>query len=133
MKPLSMYFTSAAAGTFSVIFLLAGGRYASEIIPEWVGQLTWAALVIAGSAVCGYLLPEKPWRWGAMVIGIQPVMAAAILYAVGELENPSSPIGGIGALFIFMIIALMISPIPVFASYLGAAIKKRFLPFLFRG
>ena len=132
MKPLYVYFLAIAVGSISILFLLLGGRYALDLIPEWIGKLTWVTIVINGSAVCSYILPEKPWRWGAIIVVVQPVLAAIILSIVGALENPSSSTGGTVALFVFIIIALMISPLPILASYLGAAIKTKFLPFLFR-
>ena len=125
MKAPLIYIVATIVGTVSITFLLVGGWYASELIPEWIGQLTWFALVILGSAWCGYLQPHRAWRWGAVVIGIQPVIALIIFYFVGELLNPSSSTGGMVAISLFVMLALLISPVPILSSIFGAAIRKR--------
>lgn len=124
MKPLRVYALAATVGSFCVLFLMLGGRYAG-IVPEWAGQLAWLVLVLSGSGLCGYLHPHNAWRWGAVVIGVQPLVVVAVSYVVGELEHPSSSMGGMVAVAIFSTLALLISPLPILASSLGGAVRKR--------
>jgi hypothetical protein len=125
MKTRSVYFLALTFGTLSIVFLLVGGKYASEIIPESVGLLTYLILFFGGAALCGYLQPDNPWRWGLVIAVVQPVIAVVILSVTGEFENPSNSTGGMVAFVLFIFIALIISPFSILASKLGAVIRKK--------
>jgi hypothetical protein len=115
-----MYGVAAALGVICVALLAIGGRYFSSVVPEWAAQLAWLAIVLGGSALCGYLRPVRAWRWGAVIVGVQPPCAAVLLLLVGELSKPSSSMGGPVAVLIFAAVMAFVSPIAMLASYLGS-------------
>jgi hypothetical protein len=122
-----MYGLAAALGATCALLLGAGGRYLSDLIPEWVGQLSWLALNTVASAVCGLLNPHRAWRWGAIVIGVQPVCLFLLAGAVGELRHPTSSTGGMVAVAGFTLVAVLVSPLPILASHVARRKRARAL------
>ena len=118
-----MHTMAAALGVACFALIALGGRYASAVIPEFLGQLGWLTLTCAGAAFCGSRAPDRAWRWGAIVIGIQPVCLLLLLAVTGELANPTPSTGGLVAVAVFTVLALVISPLPILASHLSA--RKR--------
>jgi len=115
-----MFSTAAAIGVGCFLILWAGGQYLANVGPEWIAQLLWLLAVVGGSAACGYLAPDRAWRWGAVVAFIQPVAAFVILRFVPSPADTSSSTGGMVAVAIFTVLAVMASPLAILASH-GAA------------
>jgi hypothetical protein len=118
-----MYGIAAAIGVACVAGLAIGGHYLASVVPEWPAQLVWLVVVLGGSAFCGYTSPDGAWRWGAIIVGIQPPCLFLILLAVGELAKPSSSMGGMGTVVIFTTFMVFICPLAALASQLGARRK----------
>ena len=115
-----MHFKAAALGVACVASLAIGGRYLVSVVPEWVAQLVWLVVVLGGSALCGYRSPQRAWRWGAIIVAVQPPCVFLLLAVVGELTKPSSSTGGMVAMGIFTALMAIIGPIAALASQLGA-------------
>lgn len=116
-QTIGMYGLASSLGAASVLLLVFGVQYTSSFLPEWVAQLGWLVLSILASAICGFLKPERGWRWGAVVIGIQPVCMYFLMAAVGELSIPTSSTGGKVAVGIFVGMAVFVSPFTILASH----------------
>jgi hypothetical protein len=120
--------TLALAATLGIACPLAlgiGGWLFGATVSEWAAQLVWLAVVLGGSAVCGYRSPERAWWWGAIIVGVQPPCVFLLLLVVGELAKPSCSTCGMPAVFIFTFFMGFIFPFAVLASHLGA---RRRLP-----
>jgi hypothetical protein len=117
------YGIAAAIGVVCFAGLVTGGNYLASVVPEWVAQLVWLVVVLGGSAFCGYRSPDGAWRWGAIIVGVQPLCLFLLLLAVGELAKPSSSMGGMGAVVIFTAFMVFICPLAALAGQLGAQRK----------
>jgi hypothetical protein len=118
-----MYGIAAAIVVACVAGLAFGRHYLSSVVPEWVAQLAWLVVELGGSAFCGYRSPDAAWRWGAIIVGVQPPCVYLLLLAVGELAKPSSSMGGMVAVAIFTMFMMFICPLAALASQLGARRK----------
>ena len=110
---------AAALGAACAVSLGVGNVVLGGAVPEWAAQLAWLAVVLGGSAACGYRTPERAWRWGAVVVGVQPPSVFLLLLAVGEITKPTSALGGMAAVLIFGFFMLFVCPVAMLASYLG--------------
>ncbi len=117
---------SAAMGVGCFLFLAIGGQYLQHRVPEWIPQLLWVVLVAGGSAYCGYRNPDRAWRWGAIVVGVQPLAALALIPALEALnKTPKSSTGGMAAVAIFGVIAVVFSPLAILWSQWGSRQARR--------
>ena len=110
---------AAALGAACAVSLCVGNVVFGGAVPEWAAQLTWLAIVLGGSVACGFRTPERAWRWGAVIVGVQPPCVFLLLLVVGEITKPTSSLGGIAAVFIFGFFLLFVCPVAMLASYLG--------------
>jgi len=115
-----MYGVAAAIGAACLASLMIGGWYLGTVVPEWVAQLTWLAVVLGGSAVCGYLRPRHAWRWGAIIVGVQPLCLYVLFLLIDESSKPSSAFGGMAAVYIFGFFMVFVGPLAMLASHGGA-------------
>ncbi len=122
-----MYGIAASIGVACVLFLIAGGHYAGDAVPEWVGQVAWLALMTIGAAVCGFLKPVRAWRWGAVIIAVQPLCIFLLAAAVGELARPSRSTGGMVMVIISTVVSAFVSPFPILASHTAGYVRSRWL------
>ena len=118
-----MFRVAALLGAACALALAAGGRYFSGVVPEWAAHFAWFTVVLGGSAACGYREPVRPWRWGATIVGVQPVCVFVLLH--GELTHPSSSTGGMVAVAIFSVLMALLAPLAMLASYLGSRASPR--------
>ena len=67
------YVLSAAMGLalWIMVAMVTGKREPWDANVYWTGAYP---LAVIGSAFLGYLFPEKPWRWAAMVMLMQLVV-----------------------------------------------------------
>jgi len=81
----------------------------------WDSSIYWTAtypLAIAVSGLFGYVLPERAWRWGLVVMLAQALTLALAASSFGLL-----PLG----LFMFAVLAVP----PMIAGHLAAGIRLR--------
>ena len=121
---MRMYGIAAAIGVACIAGVATGGNYLATVVPEWVPQLVWLLIVLGGSAFCGYRSPAGAWRWGAIIVGVQPLCLYLLLLAVGELAKPSGSMGGMAAVFIFTSFTVFMCPLAALASHVGAGTKS---------
>jgi hypothetical protein len=119
-RAVRMYGIAAAIGVACVEGLAIGGHYLASVVPEWAAQLVWLVVVVGASGFCGYRSPDGAWRWGAIIVGIQPPCLFLLLLAGGELAKPASSTGGMVAVAIFTTFMVFICPLAALASQLGA-------------
>jgi ABC-type multidrug transport system permease subunit len=122
---MQMYLVAAAIGVMCAVSLAVGGRYFAETIPEGAAQLSWVAIVLGGAAICGYVRPGRAWRWGAVIVAVQPVCVFVLLLVAGELHNPSGSTGGMAVMVIFGLFAALFVPLAILASLAGASARAK--------
>lgn len=120
-----MYGIAAGIGAACVLLFSATDLLGDGVLPGWVWPLVWLALTTVGAALCGWLKPVRPWRWGAVVVAVQPVCLLLLGAVTGELLSPSRSTGGMTALFIFTVLSVFISPLPIAASAIAGRVRKR--------
>jgi len=99
----------AGAGLWLATTALSGRREA------WDSSLYWSAaypLAIAAGGMLGYLAPDRPWRWGLVVMLAQAVTLAGLASSFGLL-----PLG----LVMFAVLAVP----PMIAARLAAGVRMR--------
>lgn len=87
----------------------------SDRIEAWDAPLYWKAtyplgMVLAG--VLGYLVPEKPWRWGLALMlaqGVMPVFGGA----------------GVGLFPLALVMLAVLAVPPMLAALLGSRLRLR--------
>jgi hypothetical protein len=109
--------SSTAFATAAVIGIVLWftGAVLSGHREVWDSGLYWVLfypLAIGASALLGYLFPERPWRWAAMLFAAQFL---AMLLRSGEIGS-LAPLG----LVMFGVLALP----AVFAASLAARLKR---------
>jgi hypothetical protein len=119
-----MYRLPAGCGVACFVLLTVGGYLVSDVVPEWVAQLTWIALATVLSAVCGYRDTRLGWQAGAVIMGIQLACFVVLMLATGELIHPSSSTGGLVGLFIGTTFVALVSPIPILFGQLGSWARR---------
>ena len=117
-----MYRVAAAIGAVSA--LLLGSINVVVSIPESVAHLGWLVLVLGASFVCGWVHPVQAWRWGAVIVGIQPLAVFVLLLLVGEITSPSTSTGGLAAVVIFSIFMVPMCPLAALVSQLGGWARR---------
>ena len=123
---MRMVGVSAAIGVGCFLIVALGGQYLQRSVPEWIPQLLWVVLVAGGSAFCGYRNPDRAWRWGAIIVGVQPLAALVLIPALESLSNsPQSSIGGIAAVALFAVVAIIFSPLAMLWSRWGSRLATR--------
>lgn len=122
-----MYGIAAGVGAACVLLFSATDLLGDGVLPAWIWPLVWLTLTTIGAALCGFLKPVRPWRWGAVVIAVQPVCLLLLGAVTGELWNPSRSTGGMFALFIFTVLSVFISPLPIVASAIAGRVRTRLL------
>ncbi len=120
-NPTRTFSLAATLGIACALCLSVFGWLLAATVPEWAAQLVWLAVVLAGAAVCGYRSPERAWRWGAIIVGVQPLCVFVMLLVVREPAKPSSAFGGMAAVFIFTFFMVFMFPLAALASHLGAS------------
>jgi len=74
---LLAYISSALAG----LFLWAVMAMASGKREPWDASIYWTVaypLAVMGAAILGFLFPERPWRWAAVLMLMQFVVMIAM-------------------------------------------------------
>lgn len=97
VRPTTFAFAAAIAGG-AILWLLTAGI--SGRTEAWDSPLYWTVtypLAIGLAGGLGYLVPEKPWRWGLAVMLVQAVVLAIAASGFGLL-----PLG----LILFAVLAL---------------------------
>ncbi len=120
-----MYGIASGVGAACVLLFSATDLLGGGVLPGWVWPLVWLALTTVGAALCGWLKPVRPWRWGAVVIAVQPVCLLLLGAVTGELLNPSRSSGGMVSLFIFTVLSAFVSPLPIIASVVAGRVRAR--------
>ena len=86
--------------------------------------LQWPALVLIASFACGYRMPERAWRWGAIVVGVQPLVYFLCLLVDGEITSSTRSTGGLVAWFIVSVVMSVLSPAAVLSSHVSARVRN---------
>jgi len=104
-------------------FELSDRCHLSGIIGAAALVAAWLALTLLGSLVCGYVRPARAWRWGATVMGVQPVYL--VVRSIGQLADPANSYDAVRALVALSMVAAVLSPLAMLASHLGSHLRSR--------
>jgi hypothetical protein len=83
----------------------------------WDTDIYWTVsypLAVIGSAVLGFLFPERPWRWAAMLM----LMQFVVMIAMGS---------GLGLWPLGLIVLAVLATPAALASVLAAKLRRRTL------
>jgi hypothetical protein len=120
-----MYGIAAGIGTACLLLYSATGLLGDGVLPGWIWPLSWLTLTLVGAALCGFLRPVRAWRWGAVVVAVQPVCFLVVGAATGEVLHPSRSAAGMLALVIFTVLSAFVCPLAILASYAAARVRAR--------
>lgn len=67
-------------------------------------------IMFGAAAIAGFIVPDRPWRWGILVVSLQPIALFT--------QGPSSPLSAVGVFFFLVFIAIAIG-----CAYLGKAAR----------
>ena len=84
----------------------------------WDARLYWSSglpLMALASAAAGWLAPQRPWRWGLLIMAPQPL----VLF----IQNPSGGMLPLG-LIVFLVLSLPCILAALLGSWLGRLVSK---------
>jgi len=134
MQPETQELPSTLSAPQSVALAVAMGVVAYAIIdatpwftgmgiPQGAVQLLWLLFVMLGSGASGWLRPERPWRWAAVLLATQPVLMLLVTLIRGEPDNSPATIPARTSVFIASVFIATVSPFALIAA--GAMASKR--------
>lgn len=134
MQPETQELPSTLSAPQSVALAVAIGVVAYAIIdatpwftgmgiPQGAVQLLWLLFVMLGSGTSGWLHPERPWRWAAVLLVTQPVLMLLVTLIRGEPDNSPATIPARTSVFIASVFIATVSPFALIAA--GAMASKR--------
>lgn len=134
MQPETQELPSTLSAPQSVALAVAIGVVAYAIIdatpwftgmgiPQGAVQLLWLLFVMLGSGASGWLHPERPWRWAAVLLVTQPVLMLLVTLIRGEPDNSPATIPARTSVFIASVFIATVSPFALIAA--GAMASKR--------
>ena len=134
MQPETQELPSTLSAPQSVALAVAMGVVAYAIIdatpwftgmgiPQGAVQLLWLLFVMLGSGASGWLRPERPWQWAAVLLATQPVLMLLVTLIRGEPDNSPATIPARTSVFIASVFIATVSPFALIAA--GAMASKR--------
>ncbi len=120
-----MYGIAAGIGAACLLLYSATGLVGEGVLPGWIWPLSWLTLTFAGAATCGFLRPVRAWRWGALVVAVQPVCFLLLAAVTGEVLRPSRSAAALLALLIFTVLSAFVCPLAILASYVAGRVRAR--------
>lgn len=114
---------AAALGVVAYAIIDATPWFTSRGIPQGAVQLLWLLFVMFGSGLCGWLRPERSWRWAAVLLAAQPVLMLIVTAIRGEPDDSPETIPARTSVFIASVFIATVSPFALIAA--GAMASKR--------
>lgn len=114
---------SAALGAVAYAIIDATPWFAAMNIPGGAVQFLWLLFVMFGSGLCGWLRPDRPWRWAAVLLTVQPVLMLLVTAIRGEPDNSPATIPARTSVFIASVFVATVSPFALIAA--SAMASKR--------
>lgn len=84
----------------------------------------WVVLSTLAAAACGFAKPRVSWLNGALLMAAQSATLFTVLALHGEIVRPTCASGGIITWFVWTVLGLIVTPLPVVASFIGARIGR---------
>jgi hypothetical protein len=107
---------AAALGLVAYALIDAIPWLRGQGIPQGAVQFVWLLYVTGAAGVCGYLMPERPWRWAAILLAVQPLYMLAITLVRGEPDASPDTIPARTSVFIASVFIVTVSPFPLLAA-----------------
>jgi hypothetical protein len=121
MPPSRAAALAVAFGLVGYALIDAIPWFSARGIPQGAVQLLW--LMMAAAGLCGYLSPVKAWRWGALVLAVQPLFMLGLTLVRGEPDASPDTIPARTSVFIASVFIATVSPFTLLAS--SALASKR--------
>lgn len=123
MPPSRAAALAVACGLVGYAIIDAIPWFSARGIPQGAVQLLWLMLMMAAAGLCGYLSPVKAWRWGALVLAVQPLFMLVLTMVRGEPDASPDTIPARTSVFIASVFIATVSPFTLLAA--SALASKR--------
>lgn len=114
---------SVALGVVAYAIIDATPYFASVGVPQGAVQFLWLLFVMFGSGLCGWLRPDRAWRWATTLMFTQPALMLIVTAIRGEPDNSPETIPARTSVFIASVFIATVSPFALIAA--GAMASKR--------
>jgi polyferredoxin len=93
-------------------------------VPQGAVQFLWLLFVMAGSGWCGWLNPNRAWRWAALLLATQPILMLLITAIRGEPDSTDATIPARTSVFIASVFIATVSPFALITAAAMASKRK---------
>ncbi|MBL0938385.1 MAG: hypothetical protein IBJ03_05805 [Gemmatimonadaceae bacterium] len=114
---------SAALGLIGYTIIDAIPWFRAQGIPQGAVQFGWLLLMMAAAGLVGYLSPVRAWRWGALVLAVQPLCMLILTLVRGEPDATTATIPARTSVFIASVFIATVCPFTLLAA--SALASKR--------
>lgn len=114
---------AAALGVVAYAIIDATPWFAAQGIPQGAVQFLWLLFVMFGSGLCGWLNPDRAWRWATVLLATQPLLMLVVTAIRGEPDDSPATIPAKTSVFIATVFVATVSPFALIAA--GAMASKR--------
>lgn len=114
---------AVALGVVAYAIIDATPLFAAQGIPQGAVQFLWLLFVMFGSGLCGWLHPDRAWRWATVLLATQPLLMLVVTAIRGEPDDSPATIPAKTSVFIATVFVATVSPFALIAA--GAMASKR--------
>jgi len=114
---------AVALGVVAYAIIDATPWFAAQGIPQGAVQFLWLLFVMFGSGLCGWLHPDRAWRWATVLLATQPLLMLVVTAIRGEPDDSPATIPAKTSVFIATVFVATVSPFALIAA--GAMASKR--------
>jgi hypothetical protein len=115
---------AAALGVVAYVIIDATPWFTANGIPTGAVQFLWLAFVIVASGFCGWLHPNRSWRWATILLATQPLLMLAVTLIRGEPDNTHDTIPARTSVFIASVFVATVSPFALISAAAMASKRK---------
>jgi hypothetical protein len=115
---------AAALGVVAYAIIDATPWFSANGVPQGAVQFLWLAFVIVASGLCGWLHPNRSWRWAVILLLTQPLIMLAVTLIRGEPDNSPDTIPAKTSVFIASVFVATVSPFALISAAAMASKRK---------
>lgn len=114
---------SAGLGLIGYVIIDAIPWFRTQGVPQGAVQFFWLLLMMVAAGVVGYLSPVRAWRWGVLVLAVQPLCMLVVTLVRGGPDPSAGVIPARTSLFIASVFIATVSPFTLLTA--SALASKR--------